>query len=252
MYKADPLQKNNQGGIGSFNKTKTVYVYKASTFGRCPVRLYKKYISLLPPPKSCQKLYLRPRMKPTPSLWFCDQPLGSNKVSTTVKNLCSKAGFVGKYTNHSTSASRMYQSHVPEQIIKEITGHRSDCVRTYKRTSDEIRMEASNKISGEIPEKVEKNVTSNDKDIAEKHEVKNESIDECMTVGQKKRLAQSLTACQIIKNVVRTRMEMRKKGKSNLQCVRKIAKKLVDKQRKKKAFVRPRSKQRNQLSRIWS
>ena len=141
MYKADALQKNNQGGIGCFNSTKTVYVYKASDETKCPICLYKKYINLLPPAKWCPKLYLRPKKKPIPSVWYCDQPLGTNKVGKTVKNLCSRAGFVGKYTNHSLramSVSCMYQSHIPEQIIKEITGHRSDCVRTYKRTSDEI------------------------------------------------------------------------------------------------------------------
>ena len=37
---------------------------------------------------------------------------------------------------------------VPGQIIKEVTGHHSDCVRTYKRTSDKIRENASKIISG--------------------------------------------------------------------------------------------------------
>ena len=50
VYQADPLQKNNQGGVGCFNSTKTVYVYKASNESRCPVCIFKKYINLLPPP----------------------------------------------------------------------------------------------------------------------------------------------------------------------------------------------------------
>ena len=110
VYKADPLQKNNQGGIGCFNSTKTVYVYKASNTLRCPVCLFKKYVKLLLNGKSCKKLYLHPKVKPTPSVWFCDQPLGNNKVTTAVKTICKKAGFVGKFTNHSlraTSASKV-------------------------------------------------------------------------------------------------------------------------------------------------
>ena len=70
-----------------------------------------------------------------------------------MKRLCNLAGFEGKFTNHSlhaTSASRIYQSEVPEQIIKEITGHCSDCVRTYKRMSDDIKKKASATICGEI------------------------------------------------------------------------------------------------------
>ena len=150
-YKEDPLHKTNQGGIGVKNVSKTVYVYGSRNYERCPVRLFKKYCRLLPPPKSCRKLYLRPRLKHTPSVWFCDQSYGSNKVCSTVKGICKEAGFVGKYTNHSlcaTSASRMYQCNVPEQIIKEIIEHRSECVRLYERTSDDIRCRASETISG--------------------------------------------------------------------------------------------------------
>ena len=157
IYKEDPLQKNNQGGIGCRNSNKIVYVYEASDEQRCPVRLFKKYIRLLPSAKSCHKLYMHPRVNLNPLVWYCDQAYGANKVAYTVKQLCNDAGFQGKYTNHSllaTSASCMFQSDVPEQIIKEITGHRSDCVRNYKRSSDDIRKEASETISGN---KIKKN-----------------------------------------------------------------------------------------------
>ena len=63
-----------------------------------------------------------------------------------VKDICSKVGLEGKFSNHSlraTCTSRMYANEVPEQIIKEVTGHRSDCVRQYKRTNDELREKAS-------------------------------------------------------------------------------------------------------------
>ena len=51
------------------------------------------------------------------------------------------------YSNHSlrgTSATRMYRSDIDEQLIMEITGHRSLAVRSYKRTSDSQRRMASN------------------------------------------------------------------------------------------------------------
>ena len=109
--------------------------------------MYKKYTGLLPNTKSCNKLYLKVKPKPTPSVCYADQPRGINKVANIVKDICKIAGLDGKFTNHSlraTSASRMFQSEVPEKIIKEITGHKYDCVRTYKRTSDEIRQKGSN------------------------------------------------------------------------------------------------------------
>ena len=68
VYCEDPLAKNNQGGIGSRNSSKVVYVYGASNESRCPIRLFKKYIKLLLEPKSCKKLYMRPRVNPNPSV----------------------------------------------------------------------------------------------------------------------------------------------------------------------------------------
>ena len=225
VYHEDPLAKNNQGGIGSKSTSKIVYVYSASDQTRCLVRLFKKYVRLLPDPKSCRKLYLRPRVNPTPSLWYCDQALGNNKISSTVKRLCNLAGFEGKFTNrslHAFSASRMFECEVPEQIIKEVTGHRSDCVRIYKRTSDDIRQKASVTISGNGSEgMVEKE--------AVKVASKTESIENSMSEKEKMRNKESLSACQMIKNVVKTRIEMRKKRKDDLMS--KIAKIIVKKNR---------------------
>ena len=120
-YSQQPLQKTNQGGLCGKRDTKTVYVYSSSNIMNCPVRLFEKYIGLLPSAKSCKKLYMRPKIKPTPVVWYCDQAYGNNNIGSTVKKLCKMGGIEGKYTNHSlhaTSASRMYQSDIPEQVIK--------------------------------------------------------------------------------------------------------------------------------------
>ena len=85
-------------------------------------------------------------------------------MSNCIKDICKEAGFEGKFTNHSLramSASRMYQSMVPEQVIKEITGHCSDCVRTYKGTSDEVRRVASSTFSGSNSVSIENKVDEN-------------------------------------------------------------------------------------------
>ena len=76
-------------------------------------------------------------------------------MSGTVKKLCEIAEISGKFSNHSlraTSASCMFQQEIPEQVIKEITGHKSDCIRVYKRTSNQILEHASKCISGEKSE----------------------------------------------------------------------------------------------------
>ncbi len=52
-----------------------------------------------------------------------------------------EAGVEGHFTNHSlraTTATRMFQKGVDEQLIKRVTGHKSDAVRLYKRTSESL------------------------------------------------------------------------------------------------------------------
>ena len=151
VYKEDPLQKTNQGGLMARKCNKVVNVYAASRRDRCPIFHFKKYLGLLPQSKSCKKLYLRCKKNAMPSVWYCDQPYGVNKLKSTVREICKEAGIEGHFTNHSlraTCASRMYDKNIPEQMIKEVTGHKSECVRLYKRTSDELRKEASNIVSG--------------------------------------------------------------------------------------------------------
>ena len=131
-----------------------------------------------------------------------------------MKKLCKSAGLQGKFTNHSlraTSASRMYQSVVPEQVIKEVTGHKSDCVRIYKRTTDDIREKASNTVSGEIGKESEisvENVVSkpnSDKSCNNDTEVKE----------LRERDKHNLSVVQMIRNVIKTGMELRKKKNNN-------------------------------------
>ena len=72
-----------------------------------------------------------------------------NTLCNVVKDLCDKGGIPGYFTNHSLRASsctRMYGNNVEEQIIQEISGHRSLAVRMYKRTSDAQRRKAGRAI----------------------------------------------------------------------------------------------------------
>ena len=105
------------------------------------------------------------------------------------------------FTNHSlraSFASRMYDNNVPEQIIKEITGHRSDCVRVYKRTSEHLRQAASSAVSGDSSAK----------------KPKLENYEESVVKKVKKEVnstKKGLTYSQMVLNVIRTRNELRKK-----------------------------------------
>jgi hypothetical protein len=51
----------------------------------------------------------------------------------------NKTGYVGQYTNHSLRAiteTRLYNEDVPEQLIKEQKGYRSNDIFDYKHPSD--------------------------------------------------------------------------------------------------------------------
>ncbi len=128
--------------------------------------LYDKYMSLLPPDPKCNALYKYelPPGKVTAHTWYQDCPLGVNAVSKVVNTLMSRAGIPGRFTNHSlrvTVVTRMFNAGIKEQVIKECTGHKSDTVWAYKRTSDSVLEQAEKAAIGEktqskVPKKVGK------------------------------------------------------------------------------------------------
>ena len=139
--------KTNKGGLKHRKiEPKQVDVYPVQNPDRCPLRLFLKYLSLLPVNRNCEKLYLQPRKKYVPDIWYLDRPAGENKLCDVVKEMCKKAGLPGFYSNHSLrgTAARMYRCNIDEQLIQEIMGHRSIAVRQYKRTSSNQRKIASN------------------------------------------------------------------------------------------------------------
>ena len=116
------------------------------------------------------------------------------------------------------SASRMYENDIPEQVIKEINGHHSECVRMYKYTPDSIKERASMTINGQNVVKSDQNIVKKwliikwVEDCEPKSKCKHDSDDESMVGNElKKRLDKSLSVCNIIKNVIKMRLEMRKK-----------------------------------------
>ena len=142
----EDISKNRPGGIKGRNVKPKIVLHHANTENpeRCFVRLFKKYIELCPTtPSEMDAFYLQPAAKPTETRWYTSKPLGHNKLTKTMARLCEAAGIEGFKTNHSlraTTATRLYQSGVDEQLVMERTGHRSiDGVRNYKRTSAEQR-----------------------------------------------------------------------------------------------------------------
>ena len=109
---------------------------------RCFVRLFKCYVSHRPAePIRDNAFYLTPIKNPKAVVWYTTLPAGHNTLCTTMRRLCSEAGIPGYVTNHSlrvTTATRLFQNGVNEQLIMARTGHRStDGIHAYKRISEE-------------------------------------------------------------------------------------------------------------------
>ena len=77
-----------------------------------------------------------PLNKPKDDCWFCKVPIGYNALQQVVPNLFKAVGITGHYTNHLlrvTSATRLFEVSVDEQLIMQRTGHSSTAVRANWR-----------------------------------------------------------------------------------------------------------------------
>ena len=146
-YSEDIGTKTNKGGLKHRKiEAKTVDLYATANADRCPLHAIMKYLSGLPKNRTCNAFYLQPWKKYFGRAWFVNRLAGINRLRTAVREMCHTAGLPGHYTNHShhaTMATKLYQNNVDEQMIMEITGHRSLAVRSYKRTSDRQQRQAS-------------------------------------------------------------------------------------------------------------
>ncbi len=90
---------------------------------------------------------LKPLQNPKGNIWYSGQPVGHNKLSSTVGRLCEQAGIEGFFTNHSlrtSAATRLCDAGVDEQLIMLRTGHRSTAgVRSYKRATEALKKQTS-------------------------------------------------------------------------------------------------------------
>ena len=147
-YAEDIGLKTNKGGIKHCKiDVKTMDLYATGHEERCPLRTIINYLSLMPQNRTCRAFYLQPQKKWFAKLWYVNRPAVVNTLHNAMRDLCRQAGLPRYYTNHSlqsTAATKLYHHSVDEQVIMEITGHRSLVVHGYKRTLDRQRKLASN------------------------------------------------------------------------------------------------------------
>ena len=144
-FQEDLKTKTNQGGLSGKNfKARSLKVYgNQSNLDRDVVRLFEKYVGLLPQNPKCGAFYKYGLAYSSmrPCCWYSDKPVRVNSLKKVVSDMMKQAGIDGKFTNHSlraTTATHMFEKGVDEQLIKCVTGHKSDAVRLYKRPSDKL------------------------------------------------------------------------------------------------------------------
>ncbi len=135
--------KNVQGGLKQRKvQTKDLRIYaRPDLEERCVVDMYNHYFAFIP---MTGDFYRKPIGDNPPK--YSKQVLGKNKLGTLVKEMCTRAGFTGNYTNHSgkvTCATQLFASNIDEQLIMRQTGHRSQAVRAYKRPGAEHEVAVS-------------------------------------------------------------------------------------------------------------
>ena len=154
LYTEDQQSKTNQGGLTSKNHSpRVVYAYGGPDPRRDVVRLFKLYISHMPreSPKTDLWRYALSTSRRRPDQWYGDRVLGVNTVAALVKKLMGKAGVPGRWTNQGLragTATTLHRAGVDEQVIKGVTGHKSDAVRAYKRPCADLVREAHSILAG--------------------------------------------------------------------------------------------------------
>jgi hypothetical protein len=114
--------------------------YFSST--RCIADYYEKYLTALG-----NRGYLYRRPLAGGIVRYGEQVVGVNKIKGLMKEITTKTGFQGNYTNHSgkrTCATQLYIAGITEHEIMARTGHRTEtAMRKYKRSSSKIHEEVS-------------------------------------------------------------------------------------------------------------
>ena len=144
--------KNHQGGIRDLKHQPKICRANANTENpeQCVVSLFEKYVSLHPDSdvRCLSDFYLHPLASVNKlGVGYSVQPQGIHAIEHTVACLCKEGGIPGYKTNHSLramTATRMFASGLDKHLICECTGHSSNAVRNYKRTSSEQMVAITN------------------------------------------------------------------------------------------------------------
>ena len=119
---------------------------------RCPVASFLSYVEKLNP--ECEWFWQKPKSKvPASGPWYCNSPLGKNKLGDKMKEISLKAGTC-VCTNHclrATSITFLRDAGFKDRDIMSVSGHHSESsLKHYARTTDKKKEEMAHAISSTI------------------------------------------------------------------------------------------------------
>ena len=149
------LAKTITGKMDCKATPRQVRHYAQPSNPRCVVSFFRTYLSLIPPQG---RFYRRPLPgKNKGKVSFSSQHIGVNKLSGLLAQMCLKAGVSMEdrnITGHSgkvTCCTRLYEAELDDQAITSRSGHRSNAVRAYKRSSPALEQKISDTLQPPMP-----------------------------------------------------------------------------------------------------
>lgn len=144
------MSKTYHGGLKDLKKTSKVVNHichdpiENGSHYRCLVDYYRMYFELIGClSKISSTFYFRPNRS---KFVFDDVAVGIHKLNNIVPELMQTAGLPGHKTAHSlrvTCASSLFNSGVDQKLVRDRTGHTSDAVFAYEKTSTEVMAKVS-------------------------------------------------------------------------------------------------------------
>lgn len=141
--------KTFHGGISDMKKKGRVATHICHEVGkenhkRCLFDMYKRYFSLVSSLKSKNEaFYFQPFET---KFAFKNMPIGKHSLDVILPNLCSAIGTKRK-TSHClrvTCVSNLFQASVEEKLIRGRSGHVSNALLGYEKTSQQQEIKVSN------------------------------------------------------------------------------------------------------------
>ena len=150
---AEGLTKTRGGGLSKKSRDFSPKMF--ATGERCPVSLFKEYLSRRPQQmKTTGPFYLSVNYNAKDEIWYKAQPMGINRIKEMMKRIVAGSSLEAsckKLTNHSarkTLVNKLKKTNVERSSIVKVTGHRNlQSLDDYDEGDEAEQRDLSTKIS---------------------------------------------------------------------------------------------------------